>query len=114
MAAKGTNITTEVSEMLRFSAGQTVEEISVIQLLSAFEYTALMPRSLKQAHHSMPLCLVAPMPSQFWQDYLIVYRVTILVTLKLIKMGNLLYIIAVILIIGWLLGNFAFNVGGII
>jgi predicted ferric reductase len=29
-------------------------------------------------------------------------------------MGNLLYIIAVILIIGWLLGNFAFNVGGII
>jgi hypothetical protein len=29
-------------------------------------------------------------------------------------MGNLLYIIAVILIIGWLLGVFAFNVGGII
>lgn len=27
-------------------------------------------------------------------------------------MGNLLYIIAVILIIGWLLGAFAFNVGG--
>lgn len=26
-------------------------------------------------------------------------------------MGNLLYIIAVILIIGWLLGMFAFNVG---
>ena len=26
-------------------------------------------------------------------------------------MGNLLYIIAVILIIGWLLGKFAFNVG---
>lgn len=29
-------------------------------------------------------------------------------------MGNLLYIIAVILIIGWLVGFFAFNVGGII
>jgi hypothetical protein len=29
-------------------------------------------------------------------------------------MGNLLYIIAVILIIGWLLGVFAFHVGGII
>jgi Family of unknown function (DUF5670) len=29
-------------------------------------------------------------------------------------MGNLLYVIAVILIIGWLLGVFAFNVGGII
>ena len=28
--------------------------------------------------------------------------------------GNLLYIIAVILIIGWLLGFFAFNAGGII
>jgi hypothetical protein len=29
-------------------------------------------------------------------------------------MGSLLYIIAVILIIGWLLGFFAFHVGGII
>lgn len=29
-------------------------------------------------------------------------------------MGNLLYILAVILIIGWLLGVFAFHVGGII
>ncbi|MEX0812999.1 MAG: lmo0937 family membrane protein [Chitinophagales bacterium] len=29
-------------------------------------------------------------------------------------MGNLLYIIAVILIIGWALGFFAFNTGGII
>jgi hypothetical protein len=29
-------------------------------------------------------------------------------------MGNLLYIIAVILIIGWLLGMFAFHAGGII
>jgi hypothetical protein len=29
-------------------------------------------------------------------------------------MGNLLYIIAVVLIIGWLLGFFVFNVGGII
>ena len=29
-------------------------------------------------------------------------------------MGNLLYIIAVILIIGWLVGLFALNAGGII
>ncbi len=29
-------------------------------------------------------------------------------------MGNLLYIVAVILIIGWLVGFFAFNAGGII
>jgi hypothetical protein len=29
-------------------------------------------------------------------------------------MGNLLYIIAVILIIAWLIGFFAYNVGGII
>lgn len=29
-------------------------------------------------------------------------------------MGNLLYIIAVILIIGWLLGYFAFHAGGLI
>ena len=29
-------------------------------------------------------------------------------------MGNLLYIIAVILIIGWLVGFFAFHAGGII
>ena len=29
-------------------------------------------------------------------------------------MGNLLYIIAVILIVGWLLGMFAFNAGGFI
>ncbi|HET6768181.1 MAG TPA: lmo0937 family membrane protein [Chitinophagaceae bacterium] len=29
-------------------------------------------------------------------------------------MGNLLYIIAAILIIGWLVGFFAFNAGGLI
>jgi hypothetical protein len=29
-------------------------------------------------------------------------------------MGNLLYIVAVILIIGWLLGLFAFHAGGLI
>jgi hypothetical protein len=29
-------------------------------------------------------------------------------------MGNLLYIIAVILVIGWLVGFFTYNVGGII
>lgn len=35
-----------------------------------------------------------------------------IVSLKLKTMGNILYILAVILIIGWLLGMFAFNVGG--
>jgi len=29
-------------------------------------------------------------------------------------MGNLLYVVAVVLIIGWLVGFFAFHVGGII
>ncbi len=29
-------------------------------------------------------------------------------------MGNLLYIIAVILVVGWLIGFFAFHAGGII
>lgn len=29
-------------------------------------------------------------------------------------MGNLLYVIAIILIIGWAIGFFAYNVGGII
>jgi Family of unknown function (DUF5670) len=29
-------------------------------------------------------------------------------------MGNLLYVVAVILIIGWLVGYFAFHAGGII
>jgi hypothetical protein len=33
---------------------------------------------------------------------------------KIYFMGNLLYVIAVILIIGWLLGLFAFHAGGII
>jgi len=33
---------------------------------------------------------------------------------KFYFMGNILYIIAVILIIAWLLGLFAFHVGGII
>lgn len=35
-------------------------------------------------------------------------------TIKNTKMGNFLYIIAVILIIGWAIGFFAFNVGAII
>ncbi len=37
-----------------------------------------------------------------------------LTNLKKKIMGNILYIVAVILIIGWLVGFFAFNVGGII
>ena len=34
--------------------------------------------------------------------------------LKQSKMGSILYILAVILIIGWLVGFFAFHAGGII
>jgi hypothetical protein len=41
-----------------------------------------------------------------WQDYFMSY----ILNLKTIIMGNLLYVIAVILIIGWLLGYFAFHV----
>lgn len=33
---------------------------------------------------------------------------------KLTTMGNLLYIIAVILVIGWLVGFFAYGAGGLI
>ncbi len=35
-------------------------------------------------------------------------------TVKKLTMGDLLYIIAIILIIGWLLGAFVFSVGSII
>ena len=48
-----------------------------------------------------------------WQDYYMIYRVNHFFKFpKTFFMGNLLYIIAVILIIGWLLGMFAFNVSG--
>lgn len=40
------------------------------------------------------------------------YNVIFNFNLKIFIMGNLLYIIAVILIIGWLLGMFAFHVTG--
>jgi len=36
------------------------------------------------------------------------------VTLKLMIMGNLLYVVAVILIIGWLVGVVGYGTGGII
>ena len=38
----------------------------------------------------------------------------IFITNKIKKMGNILYVLAVILIIGWLIGFFAFNAGSII
>lgn len=47
-----------------------------------------------------------------WQSYFISTSDNKFFTLNLQTMGNLLYIIAVILIIGWLLGMFAFNVSG--
>ena len=37
-----------------------------------------------------------------------------LTTKLLLSMSNLLYIIAVILVIGWLIGVFAYSVGGVI
>jgi hypothetical protein len=53
------------------------------------------------------------------KDFLInlfhwVYIINFKKTLKLQIMGNLLYAIAVILIIGWLIGFIGFQVGGII
>jgi len=45
---------------------------------------------------------------EIWQDY----RSKLF--LKMNNMGGLLYLIAVILIIGWLLGFFAFHLGGLI
>jgi len=42
------------------------------------------------------------------------YRHTIFLALKIIFMSGLLYLIAVILLIGWLLGVFVYSVGGLI
>jgi len=39
---------------------------------------------------------------------------TISLTLKFKIMGNLLYVVAVILIIGWAIGFFAYSAGGLI
>src|SRR5918997_1122156 len=50
---------------------------------------------------------------QSWPDNLNRYR-NIIELKKLFVMGNLLYIIAVILIIGWLLGFFVYSAGGLI
>lgn len=49
-----------------------------------------------------------------WYDYLNNYSVKYFKNFKFYFMGNILYIIAVILIVGWLLGYFAFHAGGII
>jgi Family of unknown function (DUF5670) len=49
---------------------------------------------------------------QYWQGYYTYIGEISIVHLKCKIMGNILYILAVILIIGWLLGMFAFNVGG--
>jgi hypothetical protein len=47
-----------------------------------------------------------------WQSYFISSRDNRIFHTKTLNMGNILYIIAVILIIGWLLGMFAFHVTG--
>src|SRR5829696_5285996 len=48
-----------------------------------------------------------------WPDNLNSYQ-NIIEPKKLFVMGNLLYIIAVILIIGWILGFFVYSAGGLI
>lgn len=48
----------------------------------------------------------------FWSEELHLY--SIFLTLKQNIMGNLLYTIAVILIVIWALGFFAYNVGSVI
>ncbi len=54
------------------------------------------------------------MPKKVKLGRIIIYTLPInyLHTLKLKSMGNILYVIAVILLIGWLLGKFAFGVTG--
>jgi hypothetical protein len=47
-----------------------------------------------------------------WQNYFITKRENPIFHTKTLIMGNILYIIAVILIVGWLLGMFAFHVTG--
>jgi len=47
----------------------------------------------------------------FWNDFGID---SYIIQLKLIKMRSLLYIIAVILIIGWVLGVFVYSAGSLI
>ena len=60
--------------------------------------------------HPIPRFEVAMAKS--WQSYFVSKCDNQIFTLKPGIMGNLLYIIAVILIIGWLLGMFAFHVTG--
>lgn len=50
---------------------------------------------------------------QSWPDNLNTYR-NIIEPKNFFVMGNLLYIIAVILIIGWILGFFVYSAGGLI
>jgi len=47
-----------------------------------------------------------------WQNYFIAICDNLIFYTKTLNMGNILYIIAVILIVGWLLGMFAFHVTG--
>ncbi len=53
-------------------------------------------------------------PSKSGKVIIYYILLTILIIPKIYVMGNLLYIIAVILLIGWLLGMFAFNAGNFI
>ena len=51
--------------------------------------------------------------NESWPDNLITYQ-NIIEPKNFFVMGNLLYIIAVILIIGWVLGFFVYSAGGLI
>jgi hypothetical protein len=69
---------------------------------------------LLQAHRLAPYSLSSPRYFSFLARLFNTIPGNNICNPKTYKMGNLLYIIAVILIIGWLLGNFAFNAGGFI
>jgi hypothetical protein len=69
-----------------------------------------MPATIVNKLLKQLLNLVSFPPSTQWpSDMALVFDVWL--KQKLIIMGNILYVLAVILIIGWLLGAFVFNVG---
>jgi hypothetical protein len=52
--------------------------------------------------------------NQLWQNFFYSLNILIVFNLKTKTMRSLLYVVAVILIIGWLLGAFVWNAGGLI
>lgn len=78
----------------------------------AFLQLAVGRKSKVEEHYRQPEALQATVYCLLmtWQDYYTPDSVNQFLHLKFYFMGNLLYILVVILIIGWLLGMFAFNV----